>query len=380
MLLLLVPIAVYAMETVAIPPSNYSDVNSGTAENPYLISDLPNLRWLSETRSVWGSDTQRFYFKQTANIDATETRNWNNGQGFSPIGDGLFPITFRLRNTDSDVVVNYFIGDFDGNNFTIRNLFMNRNLNSGVDQRTALPAGLFGVIKDSNISNVRLDNVNITSHGITGPLVGLSKNSTILHSSATGKIKERYSLDEIGGLIGYAIENTHIEFCYSRAQIKKGKKNERGRYTGGLIAIMRDSTLRNSYYNGKITRITFNVGGLVGFAQSSTMEHCYVVMRRVNPAPFLERVLTMFLRVNAVHNGLVARAVDSTLMYCLYDIGSGIIRPFHEMENVTYIFRGIMIGPAKKSGVFYPNEFDFENVWKNERRVNNGFPHLKKLK
>ncbi len=40
----------------------------------YQIATLCDLRWLSETPSVWSAD-----FEQTANIDATETNTWNSG-------------------------------------------------------------------------------------------------------------------------------------------------------------------------------------------------------------------------------------------------------------------------------------------------------------
>ena len=36
--------------TIAAHPSNYLEENAGTSENPFLISNLANLRWLSETQ------------------------------------------------------------------------------------------------------------------------------------------------------------------------------------------------------------------------------------------------------------------------------------------------------------------------------------------
>ena len=46
-------------QTIAIPPSNYDDPDAGTESNPYLISNLANLRWLSEESDDWwqGSTT-----------------------------------------------------------------------------------------------------------------------------------------------------------------------------------------------------------------------------------------------------------------------------------------------------------------------------------
>ena len=58
-------------ETPTILPTNYYEIDAGTEENPYLISNLGNLRWLSETREIWGSEETRYHFQQTAEIDAT---------------------------------------------------------------------------------------------------------------------------------------------------------------------------------------------------------------------------------------------------------------------------------------------------------------------
>ena len=44
-------------ETLAERPSNFHDVDAGSENNPFLIANLANLRWLSETPSVWGSNT-----------------------------------------------------------------------------------------------------------------------------------------------------------------------------------------------------------------------------------------------------------------------------------------------------------------------------------
>ena len=56
---------------------------SGTEADPYLIANLENLYWLSQTDSIWG-DT--LYFEQTADIDASATKHWDSGNGFSPLG------------------------------------------------------------------------------------------------------------------------------------------------------------------------------------------------------------------------------------------------------------------------------------------------------
>lgn len=70
------------------------------------------------------------FFKLGADIDASETVDWNDGRGFKPIGD-----------RDGDDVLLPFIGDFDGAGFTIDGLVSNRPDEDYV--------GLFAFVSDS---------------------------------------------------------------------------------------------------------------------------------------------------------------------------------------------------------------------------------------
>ena len=54
----------------------------GTTANPYQIGTLGHLRWLSITPSVWNAE-----FLQVADINASTTKEWEGGAGFTPIGE-----------------------------------------------------------------------------------------------------------------------------------------------------------------------------------------------------------------------------------------------------------------------------------------------------
>ena len=56
-------------------------LGDGSEENPYQIDTLAHLKWLSFTESAW----QNKHFIQTSDINATDTKTWANGYGFSPI-------------------------------------------------------------------------------------------------------------------------------------------------------------------------------------------------------------------------------------------------------------------------------------------------------
>ena len=97
-------------------------LGSGTIGDPYQIATLYDLLWLSQ--QAGNSDATGLYWSrnyiQTANIDATATSGWNSGAGFSPIGTPTWS----------------FLGDYNGQNYSISNLFINRGSSDNI--------GLFG--------------------------------------------------------------------------------------------------------------------------------------------------------------------------------------------------------------------------------------------
>ena len=60
---------------------NYSGGN-GSEGSPFEIATLTDLRYLSEHSDGWDKN-----FILTANIDASATSGWDNGAGFTPIGN-----------------------------------------------------------------------------------------------------------------------------------------------------------------------------------------------------------------------------------------------------------------------------------------------------
>ena len=92
----------------------------GTELSPYLISSCLELQ---EINNGLGS-----HYALTNNIDCSETREWNNGQGFVPLG-----------YYDEEWQSFPFTGTLDGQNRTITGLYMNWDNVDGV-----YIGGLFG--------------------------------------------------------------------------------------------------------------------------------------------------------------------------------------------------------------------------------------------
>ena len=92
-------------------------------------------------------------------INAAETKFWNDKRGFEPLKDASKKMSFS--------------GDFDGNGYSIKNLFINWDEHD---------VGLFGMcggsdITHNKIENLTLENIDITGDHYVGGIAGFAANS-----------------------------------------------------------------------------------------------------------------------------------------------------------------------------------------------------------
>ncbi|MCK9336140.1 MAG: LamG domain-containing protein, partial [Candidatus Cloacimonetes bacterium] len=91
-----------------LPLAAIQPIGTGSEADPYLISSLANLYWVSrENQANSGFDGK--CLKQTADIDASSTQSWIGDQGWEPIGSST---SFR--------------GTYDGDGHEISGLYINR--------------------------------------------------------------------------------------------------------------------------------------------------------------------------------------------------------------------------------------------------------------
>jgi len=213
---------------------------SGSSDDPYQISTLDNLYWLSQNSDYWGS-----YFIQTEDIDASSTSSWDNGSGFSPVGNNTI----------------YFTGQYNGKGHTISGLCIKRSLASYI--------GLFGFINNgAEIDSLGLINVNITGgYSYNGGLVGQNAYSTIKNCYTSGIVTGYYYT---GGLVGYSNYQSTVSYCYSTVNVTGLY------YIGGLVGYgYNQSTISNSYATGGISGSSYT-GGLTGYSTiNSVVTNCY---------------------------------------------------------------------------------------------------------
>lgn len=227
-----------------ITNSYYSKpAGSGTLTDPYQVVSLDNVQWISEHPSSWGSN-----FIQMENIDATDTRNWNDGKGFVPIG-----------NEEP-----YFNGTYDGQGHTITGLYINLPKAEWV--------GLFCRTGENAIlENMELENVDVTGLNDVGGVVGLHygkiKDIKVSSGQVTGT-NQGSTNDNIGGLVG----SSHGDILGSSSGVDV---NAKGNHIGGLAGYTDENTeVKDSYATGDVTGEGKEVGGLVGDNHGAVI-NCY---------------------------------------------------------------------------------------------------------
>lgn len=242
------------------------DTDGDSLREVYL---LDHLKWISENEDSWS-----YYYELDTNINASQTRGWNNSAGFSPIGNLYKPFT----------------GKFYGKGFVVDSLYINRSMQTYI--------GLFGKVMDAEITDLGLTNINYNCYGIAGALIAYSMNSHIADCYSSGNITTEsgtavggligsnydsyinkcHSLcniygtaEHIGGLIGENIEYGNIRNCYSKGNV------EGSQYVGGLVGYNYSyARILNSYSTGGVAATGYYVGGLVGKNLSnSQIRNCY---------------------------------------------------------------------------------------------------------
>ncbi len=240
---------------------------SGTADNPYIISNiyqlqaisgfdhhgnnLPNSKFVNY-EFLFGADQieqNGKYYLLNNNINASETKNWNPTDPNNPISSrrGFLPI-----GTPSS-----FQGQFDGAGFTIDSLYINRP--------TDINIGLFGETDDAIITSLNIINVDITGEHNVGALVGHSRRNIITQSTASGIIRAAGS--STGGLVGLQDDGL-IDSSNSTGEVHAGE------YVGGLVGRQRGGLIISSHSSSKVSG-EFVIGGLMGGQEPGAVQFSY---------------------------------------------------------------------------------------------------------
>lgn len=213
---------------------------SGTEADPWQIATAEHL---DNVRGYTGTTHNDKYFIQTANIDLG-LAPWNEGEGWVPIGEAT----------------SQFYGKYDGNNYVIEGLYINRPTRS--DQ------GLFGNINNAEIKNLGVVYALVTANLHVGVLAGYSHhNSRVSFCFAEGQVT---GVEKVGILIGNNYQYSNINQCYSRGNVSGNE------YIGGLVGLNgRYSNVTDCFTIGTVSG-NRRLGGLLGGnIDSSTTTNCF---------------------------------------------------------------------------------------------------------
>ncbi|WP_171632003.1 GLUG motif-containing protein [Paenibacillus plantarum] len=195
---------------------------NGTQQQPFEITSAKQLD------NVRNNMELGLYFKLSNDIDLNVSP-YNEGDGWQPIGsDG-----------------SAFRGNIDGNGHIIRGLTIRKSTIDFV--------GLFGQLElGSTVTNMRLENVNITGNWVVGGLAGHNRFGSISNSYVTGTVNGNHA---IGGLVGF--NDGTITNSYASASVIGNVE------IGGLVGVNMNGTITTSYATGIVSG-TNQSGGLVG--------------------------------------------------------------------------------------------------------------------
>ncbi len=210
-------------------------------------------------------------FKDPASYASGQVNTaWTGGNGWAPIGSTL--------GSNSE-----FAGAFHGGGHTISNLFINRDVSTGVGLFAAI--GLAFDETPAHVKDLKLERAIVQGTTIVGALAGsLQHKAKITNSSVANGSRIRGGTDEgdkdFGGLVGFMYDAT-VENSYAEIDYVGGEDN-----LGGLVGTMqRGSTITGSYAINNDFRNgvsgTKTVGGLVGWMDSSTVQNSYARMKRM---------------------------------------------------------------------------------------------------
>jgi hypothetical protein len=217
----------------AAPP--FSGGN-GSANNPFQISNVSQLQNMS------GDLTAHYILIN--DIYCSETKTWNSGKGFFPIGGDTDLGTGGFQGSK-------FTGSLNGQGHKITDIYINQPGYNWV--------GFFGWVEvGGELNNVSLKNISVNGEGRVGGFVGYNKgiiNNCGVQGSVIGDIDDSWN---VGGLVGENLKGI-ISHCYTDCVVDSYE------YGGGLVGY-NDGWINHSYSTGPMTGTGSEyIGGLVGY-------------------------------------------------------------------------------------------------------------------
>ena len=218
---------------------------SGTAEDPYIISNLEELEWFRD--DVNGGNTYNGKYIKVV-VDGENVIDLASAE-WTPIGyNGA---TFK--------------GNFNGNGVTIKNLVITKTLTNSSENNNI---GFFGrTDSPAVIQNLNIENVDITGSLHVGAIVGLGYTGNKIENC---KVSGDIAIDAwwYAGVIGGYGYMSLVNECYVIGNDGSYIKGNNGSYIGGIWGFRGEGSQQIT--NCSVTNLSITgvdrVGGISGIA------------------------------------------------------------------------------------------------------------------
>lgn len=353
-------------ENKAIRPSG-----SGSKEEPFLISKIEHLVWMGENIT----NVSAKCFRLAADIDASETKGWNNGRGFLPIG---------YTHENKKAYASYpFRGCFDGGGHVISNLFINRkeqgaalfarigtpvqnfDFSTNVLENLAQRSKEFATIKDLALVNCNFFGKDLAA--------GLSCNidfAMISRVYISGKLKS----EKTAAGIALTCNNSCLEECETDIEFKNRECTAFGCFSSSQNTVLRNYLSLGSFQYSMDNPI------------DSRIDTGYSVRTIRKTGKARDAYYSIFLIGGGnyyLYNCLVLNSLSSDRQKAnivTFPNSATVRNSFFSAENIKKTLKDtdkIGISNEKLKNRETYKDWDFENVWEMEDRVR--FPKLRKI-
>ena len=234
---------ILAMTLGLLPGAAWAEENglagSGTAEDPYLLADVEDLKTFRDKVNAEVSSSLCARLTADINLENEEWMPFNPASGYA---------------TEA------YAGTFDGDGHTIKGLSINA---------ATANQGLFGIINGATVKNLNVEGSVASSNNYVGGIVGKVQQGTIENCSFRGTVTTTKSGGYAGGITGTTVaQTTQISGCVNTGSITGGT-------AGGIVGYAKYTTIESCYNTGAINGTTYS-GGIVGnFQNNCAAECCY---------------------------------------------------------------------------------------------------------
>ncbi len=326
--------------TAAVKPAG-----SGTAEDPYLVACAENLVWMGNTiislnneKNVVTNPFKDTYFLQVCDIDLG--------------GKAIYAIGYYFSD-DFETAYSVFGGNYNGQGFAIKNGYViDYNEDHSTNQYWA--GGLFGVIYGATIENVNLKDVASITKNLGGVLVGRAAPAKDAAPSASFNTIRNCSVDA-DCYVQNRISNTNVG----------GSGQTSGFRLGGIVGMAESVTIENCTNNANI--YGYGVSAAAGIA--GTLGHATTIRGCVNNGviAYQRGRMTVEIALGGIAGSIVSdkNSTGSVLVENCYNTGYCEL-----MANNSVLYYGGILGGANSLAQIDGVTYTVQNCYSNPVKAN----------